>query len=79
MEAGFIVLGGPLADEQRVIYAVEAASDKDVRITIARDPWWDSHLRLDWIEPWTVKLDGASRSSTPSRSRRSATDQSLWT
>lgn len=58
VDAGFIVLGGPLADEERVIYAVEAASEEEVRTTVERDPWWDGHLRLEWIEPWTVRLDG---------------------
>jgi uncharacterized protein YciI len=57
-ERGFIVLGGPLADEVRVVHAVEAASEEEIRATLARDPWSDSHLRIDTIEPWTIRLDG---------------------
>ncbi len=55
---GFIVLGGPLGDERRVVHAVEAASEAAVRETLAGDPWSDTHLRLESIEPWTVRLDG---------------------
>ena len=38
VQDGFIVLGGPLSDEHRVVHAVEAASEDDVRVTLARDP-----------------------------------------
>lgn len=55
--SGFIVLGGPLADEHRVVHVVAAESEDDVRSTYARDPWSESHLRLDTIEPWTIRLD----------------------
>ena len=55
--SGFIVLGGPLADEVRVAHAVEAESEDAVRATLARDPWSETHLRIDSIEPWTIRLD----------------------
>ncbi len=58
VDAGFVVLGGPLADEQRVVLAVEAESDNAVRATFARDPWSETHLRVDTIDPWTIRLDG---------------------
>ena len=58
VDAGFIVLGGPLADERRVVHAVEAESESAVRATLARDPWSGSHLRVGAIEPWTIRLDG---------------------
>jgi uncharacterized protein YciI len=57
VDAGFIVLGGPLADEERVVHAVEAESEDAVRATLAHDPWSGSHLRIDTIEPWTIRLD----------------------
>jgi hypothetical protein len=57
VEAGIVVLGGPLADDRRVVLAVEAASEDDVRSTLARDPWSGSHLRLAAVEPWTIRLD----------------------
>jgi uncharacterized protein YciI len=58
VDAGFIVLGGPLADEYRVVHAVEAESEDAVRATLARDPWSETHLRIDTIDPWTIRLDG---------------------
>ena len=60
VDDGFIVLGGPLADEDRVVHAVEADSERAIRATLARDPWSESHLRVDSIEPWTIRLDGRS-------------------
>jgi uncharacterized protein YciI len=54
---GFIVLGGPLADEHRVVHVVEAASEEAVRTTLARDPWSGTHLEVDAVEPWTLRLD----------------------
>ena len=58
VESGFIVLGGPLADENRVVHAVEAESEDVIRATLARDPWSETHLRIDTIDPWTIRLDG---------------------
>jgi hypothetical protein len=58
VDAGFIILGGPLADEHRVVHAVEAESEDEVRATLARDPWSGTHLLVDSIEPWTIRLDG---------------------
>ena len=61
VEAGFVVLGGPLADEHRVVLAIEAASEDDVRATLARDPWSETHLVVASVEPWTIRLDGRGR------------------
>jgi uncharacterized protein YciI len=54
---GFYILAGPLADEHRVVQVVEADSEDVVRATLARDPWSESHLQVDWIEPWTIRID----------------------
>jgi len=58
VETGFVVLGGPLADEHRVVLAVEAESEGAVEAMLARDPWTGTHLVTDLIEPWTIRLDG---------------------
>jgi uncharacterized protein YciI len=58
VDRGFIVLGGPLADEVRVVHVVEAESEDAIRATLARDPWSGSHLVVDAIDPWTIRLDG---------------------
>lgn len=60
VDEGFLVLGGPLADEHRVMHAVEAESEDAVRATLARDPWSETHLRVAAVEPWTIRLDGRS-------------------
>lgn len=31
-----------------------------IRATLARDPWSETHLQVDTIEPWTIRLDGRS-------------------
>ena len=61
VDRGFVVLGGPLADEHRVVLAVEAGSEDDVRATLARDPWSGSHLVVDSVDAWTIRLDGRGR------------------
>jgi hypothetical protein len=58
VDAGFVILGGPLADEHRVLLVVEAESEDAVRSTLARDPWSETHLRIDRIDRWTIRLDG---------------------
>jgi uncharacterized protein YciI len=60
VEDGFIVLGGPVSDDGRVVHAVEAESEDAVRATWARDPWSESHLVIDSIEPWTIRLQRSS-------------------
>ena len=57
LDEGFIVLGGPLADERRVVHVVEAESEDAVRATLARDPWSGTHLLVDAVDPWTLRLD----------------------
>jgi hypothetical protein len=62
VDAGFIVLGGPLADEFRVVHAVDADSEEAVRATLACDPWSETHLRVEAVEPWTIRLDARDAS-----------------
>jgi hypothetical protein len=56
VDAGFVILGGPL-DDYRVVLAVETESAEIVSATLGRDPWFESHLRIDRIDPWSVRLD----------------------
>ena len=58
VDSGFVVLGGPLADEHRVLLAVKAESEDAIRATLARDPWSETHLVTESIEAWTIRLDG---------------------
>lgn len=57
VDAGFIVLGGPLAEDRRVALAVAADSADAVRATLERDPWHGTHLQEVSIELWTIRLD----------------------
>jgi uncharacterized protein YciI len=61
VDEGFLVLGGPLSDEHRVVHAVEAESEEAIRAKLARDPWSESHLVIDAIDRWTIRLDGRER------------------
>ena len=56
VEDGHIVLGGPLPNF-RVAHAMEASSEEDLRAIWARDPWHESHLILETVEPWEIRLD----------------------
>jgi uncharacterized protein YciI len=55
--AGFVILGGPLVDGVRVVHAIEAADEDEVRATLARDPWSGTHLVVEAVEEWTIRLD----------------------
>ena len=58
VDEGFVALGGPLADEDRVVIAIEAESEEETHATFARDPWTGTHLVTNAVEPWTIRLDG---------------------
>ena len=57
VDDGFVVLGGVLGDEVRTAHAVEAASEDEVRERFAQDPWSGSHLVVDSVDRWTIRLD----------------------
>ena len=57
VDVGFVLLGGPLADEYRVVLIVEADSEDAVRTTLLRDPWSGTHLVVDSVDAWTIRLD----------------------
>ena len=57
VDAGFIVLGGPITGH-RAAHVVEAESEEAIRATFARDPWSETHLVVDTIDPWAIRLDG---------------------
>jgi hypothetical protein len=61
VEAGFVVLGGPLADEHRVVLIVDAGSENAVRFTLGQDPWSETVFVIDSIDAWTIRLDGRAR------------------
>lgn len=58
VEDGFVVLGGTLDDGERAVLVVDSESEQVVRRVLARDPWSESHLRVEAVERWTIRLDG---------------------
>jgi len=55
-DEGFIVLGGPLGDEARILLIVLAADEGEIERRFAEDPWGEDMLRIASIEPWTIVL-----------------------
>ena len=42
----------------RVVHVIEAVTEAEIRTTLGQDPWSGTHLEVDAIEPWTIRLDG---------------------
>jgi uncharacterized protein YciI len=75
VDAGFILLGGPLEGDRDTLHVVDAASETAVRERLAEDPWArNSMLRPIRIERWTVVLDGAGLNKTLSHARKTTAD-----
>lgn len=61
---GFVVLGGPLGEGERVLHIVEAASTKEIEGRFAEDPWEPMGLlRTVQIDRWTILLEAPGASS----------------
>jgi hypothetical protein len=56
---GVVMLGGPLADEHRVVLVVNAESEQAIHERFEHDPWIGSHLTIAAIERWTILLGGS--------------------
>src|SRR3954451_15633097 len=54
-ERGFFLFGGP-SSYPRVPFAVCADGEEELRAELARDPWHESHLVIESIEPATIRL-----------------------
>jgi uncharacterized protein YciI len=60
----FIILGGPFADGERVLFVVDAESEAAIRARLAQDPWESMGLLTTAaIEPWQVLLRAPTRTS----------------
>jgi uncharacterized protein YciI len=59
VDDGFIVLGGPLADGERVLMAIDAADENEIAVRFDADPWRPMELLVTAkVEPWEILLDG---------------------
>lgn len=57
---GFVLLGGPLGDGERILLIVDAESEGAVEARLADDPWTPMGLlRLARVEPWDILLGDA--------------------
>jgi len=55
---GFVVLGGPIGDGEKVMLVVEAGSEREVRTRMEPDPWAPMGvLEIGSVQPWTIWLD----------------------
>jgi uncharacterized protein YciI len=58
---GFVVLGGPVGvgDGDYALLVVSARDEAAVRERLADDPWADTVLKVETVEPWSVWLRAA--------------------
>jgi hypothetical protein len=61
VDDGFVLLGGPLADE-RVLLVIEAPDESEIEARLRSDPWTPlGVLRIDRVDRWHIWLDGRNR------------------
>ena len=60
VDAGFLVLGGPLEDEERVVHAARGLARGGSRDARARSVERIAPRRRS-VEAWTIRLDGTRR------------------
>ena len=59
VDAGFVLLGGPLEGGRDVLLIVESESEEAIRERLAEDPWAQCGMLCPVrVERWTVLLDG---------------------
>ena len=67
VDAGFLLLGGPLEGDRDTLHIVVAESEEAVRQRLATDPWApNGMLTPASIERWTILLDGRAVTSKQS-------------
>jgi uncharacterized protein YciI len=62
-DEGVVVLGGPVGDVdgEHTVLVVDVESEAAIRARLADDPWANSLLTIESVEPWSVWLRGAAR------------------
>lgn len=62
-DKGVVVLGGPVGDVdgQHTLLVVDVESEAAIRAWLADDPWADSILTIETVEPWSVWLRATMR------------------
>jgi len=60
VDDGFVVLGGPLGDGEKILLIIDAQSEQEIDVRLADDPWTPlGLLRIAKVERWEILL-GAS-------------------
>ncbi len=58
VDDGYIVLGGPLGDESKILLVFNADSESTIKSQMAPDPWIQKGIRqIIRIEPWEILLE----------------------
>jgi uncharacterized protein YciI len=66
VDDGFVILGGPIGDGERVMLVVEATDEREIEARLGEDPWSSMGLlRIGEIQPWAIWLDGRQSNPTP--------------
>jgi uncharacterized protein YciI len=57
-EEGVVILGGPVGEslDNDVLVVMDMESEAAIRTRLADDPWMNSVLTIQSVEPWTVWL-----------------------
>jgi uncharacterized protein YciI len=58
VDEGFILMGGPLADEGGALLIVNAEDEDEVRNRLKNDPWMKHGiLKLESVKRWQIFID----------------------
>ncbi len=56
-DEGFVVLGGPLGDGEKILLIINAKSEQEIAARLADDPWTlMGLLRVAKVERWEILL-----------------------
>jgi hypothetical protein len=64
VDDGFVVLGGPIGNGERVMLLVDAEDEQEIRRRLAADPWLPGVLAIESIEPWSLWLGDPRAAAT---------------
>jgi uncharacterized protein YciI len=65
VDDGFIILGGPLDDAEKVLLVINAESKPAIEARLADDPWIQMEIRrIANVERWEILLDARRERAT---------------
>jgi uncharacterized protein YciI len=64
-DSGFVMLGGPVGNGDKILLIVEADSEDAIRTRLDADPWTPMQLlQIAVIERWTILLGDSTQDPT---------------